>query len=210
MYFLCGKIVSMNIFVLDNNPVTAAKMMCDKHVIKMILESCQLLSTAHHVLDGESIFVDSGKKKYNTYSCNNSNICKATMINHPCTIWTRKTSENYIWLHRHAVALSNEYTFRYGKIHAMNSMLESHLCRFPAKIQLGSLTPFAQAMPDCYKNPYAVDAYRAYYIGEKMRFAKWKKGNVPDWFFKISKDDFIFSENPEQEQEQVLSARKLL
>ena len=43
----------MNIFYLDRDPVIAAQMMCDKHVVKMILESAQMLSTAHRVLDGD-------------------------------------------------------------------------------------------------------------------------------------------------------------
>ena len=86
----------MNIFVLDQNPSIAASMMCDKHVVKMIVESCQLLSTAHHVLDGKEITVDTGKRKYRTYTCSQPDICKATMINHPCTIWTRSSTDGVV------------------------------------------------------------------------------------------------------------------
>jgi hypothetical protein len=171
----------MNIFVLDNNPITAASMMCDKHVVKMIVESCQLLSTAHHVLDGKEIFVDSGKRKFKTFICNKP-ICKATMINHPCTIWTREASGNYDWLWNHAYTLCNEYTLRYGKIHSMQKMIEGPLYDCPDNINQDILTKFAQAMPDQYKNQNAVIAYRQYYIGEKIKFAKWKLGNVPTWF----------------------------
>ncbi len=172
----------MNIFVLDENPVSSARMMCDKHVVKMILESCQLLSTAHHFLDGTKILVESEKRKYMAYSNGNENICKCTMINHPCTIWTRMTDANYTWLWKHGYALSQEYTLRYGKVHAMESMLLNELNKAPINITIGPLTPFAQAMPEQYKNSNAVLAYREYYIQEKSRFAKWKTGNAPEWY----------------------------
>lgn len=172
----------MNIFVLDHDAISSAQMMCDKHVVKMILESCQLLSTAHHVLDGQEIIVESEKRKYKSYSNGNENICKCTMINHPCTIWTRTTRDNYQWLWRHAHTLCNEYTRRYGKVHAMQAMLLDGLYHAPRNIPKGRLTPFAQAMPEQYKDTDAVLAYRNYYINEKKRFAKWKAGNVPNWF----------------------------
>lgn len=172
----------MNIFVLDKDPTEAAKMMCDKHVVKMIVESCQLLSTAHHVLDGKEITVDTGKRKYRTYTCSQPDICKATMINHPCTIWTRSSRGNYAWLWRHAYALCEEYTSRYTKTHSMEKMLDGPLNNIPQNINLGDITDFAQAMPDAYKNQDAVAAYRAYYLGEKARFAKWRMGNIPTWW----------------------------
>jgi hypothetical protein len=174
----------MNIFVLDNDPVSSARMMCDKHVVKMIVESCQLLSTAHHVIDGEEFIVDSGKKKYKSYYCLNKNICKATMINHPCSIWTRENRSNYMWLWKHAHALTNQYTIRYNKIHSMESMLMEGLYNPPTKISKGKITPFVQAMPDQYKDENAVVAYRKYYIFEKARFAKWNYSETPEWFVK--------------------------
>lgn len=182
----------MNIFVLDQDAVQAARMMCDKHVIKMILESCQLLSTAHHVLDGDEMIVNTGKRKYRTHLCTKKNICKATMINHPCTIWTRESRANYIWLWRHAYALCNEYTARYGKTHAMESMLLHELHDPPVNIPKGKLTAFAQAMPDQYRNENPVVAYRSYYINEKVRFAKWKNSQTPEWFIQ---------KNPEVKEE---------
>ena len=172
----------MNIFVLDNDAATSARMMCDKHVVKMILESCQLLSTAHHVLDGDPLEVNTGKRRYKTHVCTKKNICKATMINHPCTIWTRENRSNYLWLWRHAYALCKEYTRRYNKVHAMESMLQNELFDPLVNITKGKLTPFAQAMPDQYKDSNAVVAYRKYYIGEKVRFAKWKVTEEPEWW----------------------------
>lgn len=174
----------MNIFVLDNDAVESARMMCDKHVVKMILETAQLLSTAHHVLDGEQVKVV-GKRSYITYRCDVPNICKATMINHPCTIWTRNNSANYAWLWKHGKALCNQYTLRYAKRHVMEDMYENELFDVPKNISKSrKITPFAQAMPDQYKNEDAVVAYRQYYINEKARFAKWRSGQVPEWFVK--------------------------
>lgn len=185
----------MNIFVLDNDAATSARMMCDKHVVKMILESCQLLSTAHHVLDGDVLLVDTGKRKYKTSVCTKKNICKATMINHPCTIWTRETRSNYLWLWKHAYALCKEYTRRYNKVHIMEHMLLNELYDPPAKISKGKLTPFAQAMPEQYKDSNAVVAYRKYYINEKVRFAKWKFTEEPEWWAsktaEVSSDELL-------------------
>ena len=49
----------MNIFVLDKDPHIAAQMHCDRHVPKMIVESAQMLSTAHRLLDGEEYMAPS-------------------------------------------------------------------------------------------------------------------------------------------------------
>ena len=185
----------MNIFVLDNDAVESARMMCDKHVIKMILESCQLLSTAHHVLDGEELLINTGKRKYKSYVCTRKNICKATMINHPCTIWARASRANYIWLWRHAYALCKEYTQRYGKVHAMEQMLIDELYDPPVSIPKLKMTPFAQAMPDQYRGENAVVAYRKYYINEKSRFATWKFSETPEWY-KLQDPTFTYEPIP--------------
>jgi len=185
----------MNIFVLDNDAATSARMMCDKHVVKMIIESCQLLSTAHHVLDGEERIIDTGKRKFKSSICTKKNICKATMINHPCTIWVRETRSNYIWLWRHAYALCKEYTRRYGKTHKMESMLLDELYDPPVNIAKGKITKFAQAMPDQYKHENAVVAYRSYYLNEKARFAAWNYSEEPEWWVlktaEVSSDDLL-------------------
>lgn len=172
----------MNIFVLDNDAVESARMMCDKHVVKMIVETAQLLSTAHHVIDGQQIKIV-GKRSYNTYKCDKPNICKATMINHPCSIWTRENSANYKWLWKHGFALLGEYKERYNKIHAMTNLIYNDLYEPPFNIKKEKkTTPFAQAMPEQYKNKDAIIAYREYYLNEKTRFAKWKNNNTPKWF----------------------------
>lgn len=177
----------MNIFVLDKDPQYAAVMMCDKHVVKMIVESCQLLSTAHHVLDGKQITrVSKNGRKFSTYEAANllgvPPFLRCTMINHPCTIWTRETVENYQWLWVHTNELLYQYNARYNKDHTYTNLVRQTLVNCPQNLQRIKLTPFAQAMPDQYKNQDTAEAYRQYYIHEKSRFAKWKMGNTPLWF----------------------------
>jgi len=158
----------MNIFVLDASPEDAAQQMCDKHVVKMILESAQLLSTAIRELLGDAV-------------ADERQCYKKTHVNHPCSKWTRETWGNYNWLHRHSVALCDEYTRRYGKVHKCESLI-SRIWK-PGGIALRcDRTPFAQCMPDQYKvDGDAVSAYRKYYKGEKAYFAKWKLGE-PEWW----------------------------
>lgn len=179
----------MNIFVIDDDPIIAARSLCDKHVVKMILESAQLLSTAHHIIDGEELPAVKGskKKRYKHHSqYRDSILYRITHINHPCTIWTRETAENYNWLFLHFMEMCKEYTRRYGKIHACerNTELVDILKEPPAGLSSKGLTTFAQAMPDAYKSPTsAVDAYRTYYINDKARFATWKiPEHKPEWF----------------------------
>jgi hypothetical protein len=171
----------MNIFVVDEDPIIAAEMLCDKHCIKMILESCQLLSTAHHVCDGQQVQI-TGKRTYTTYNCKKPNLLKATMINHPCTIWARASRDNYLWLWKHAYAMCKEYTRRYGKVHKLEALLLGDLYNPPKHIPKGKLTPFAQAMPDDCRDANAVIAYRKYYITAKVDIAKWKMNNAPTWY----------------------------
>jgi hypothetical protein len=175
----------MNIFVLDNNPRVAAQMMCDKHVVKMIVESCQLMSTAHHVLDGKVITrTAKNGRKFGTYEHDRPGFrfLRCTMINHPCTIWTRSCKQAYYWLWEHTHELLKVYQSRYNKIHTYDDMVQYSLVHTPTKISDCRMPAFAQAMPDQYKNADAVQAYRQYYIHEKSRFAKWKMDNAPIWF----------------------------
>ena len=158
----------MNIFYLDKNPSIAAEMACDKHVVKMILESAQLLSTAHRVIDGDE-YAD----KVGLY--------KMAHKNHPSTIWTRTSTENYMWLNRYFGALCREYTYRYGKHHASERLL-GPLAHVPKGLTYSGFTDAPQCMPDYCKGEDTVLAYQNYYILEKSRFAKWKKRPVPEWF----------------------------
>ena len=156
----------MNIFVLDHDPMVAAIMHCDKHVVKMILETAQMLSTAHHVHN----------------SAQAPFVYKKAHINHPCTIWVRESFENYDWSFQLFFALNREFSMRRGKNHESWIKMHKLLSNNPAPRK--SLTPFAQAMPEQYKCGDAVKAYRAYYKGEKARFATWNWNGAatPYWW----------------------------
>lgn len=154
----------MNIFVLDVNPIRAAEMHCDKHVVKMILETAQLLSTAHHVLDEEPI----------------EGIYKKTHMNHPCAVWVRESIGNYTWAFLLGRALCKEYTRRYGKVHKTEAVLEL-LSKEPKNIPREGKTKFVQAMPDEYKSEDVVEAYQRYYIGEKLSMLTYKNSTIPNF-----------------------------
>ena len=143
----------MNIFYLSEDPNEAAKYMYNKHVVKMILESAQLLCTAHIISDGEAADVP----------------YKATHKNHPSAIWARESVSNYIWLYDHMIALGNEYTRRYGKKHLTILKCSGALCKAPKNVTKVDLTPMPQCMPDQYKVPgNSVEAYWNYYEAEKV------------------------------------------
>ena len=156
----------MNIFFLDKDPKLAAQYHCDKHVVKMILESAQLLSTAWYI--------------HCPQSSAERNLYKPTHANHPCSLWTRKTQGNYKWLWELAAALCQEYTYRYGKIHASQQMIEKLVWCPRAIIPFGLLDP-VQCMPDEYKQADGVQAYRNYYINDKAAILSYKKREVPEW-----------------------------
>lgn len=160
----------MNIFVLDTDPVTAAVMQCDKHVVKMIVETAQMLCTAHHALDD----TDWPQKAGLYMPC---------FAHHPCTKWVMASTDNYRWTKVHLDSLMAEYTFRYKNIHTTQYKLGEVLEKLPKNILYGPLTEFAQAMPDNYKDPDPVKAYRTYYKNDKAYFAKWLKGrSSPYWW----------------------------
>lgn len=155
----------MNLFILDYSPKLAAQYHCDKHVVKMILETAQLLSTAHHHFGSPTA----------------SEMYRATHHNHPCSLWVRETHENYGFAFEMFDHLCQEYTKRYGRKHASERMMS--ILQYPPEGIPGTwATPFVQCMPDVYKRRDPVDAYRAYYNGEKARFARWNYSPEPEWF----------------------------
>jgi hypothetical protein len=185
----------MNIFYLDSDPKTCAQMHCDKHVVKMIIEYAQLLSTAHRVLDGtvsDTISASGRRKKVWALADHRDSVLyTATHVNHPSAIWCRENLENYHWLYRLFHELCHEYTYRYGKVHACARLLDE--LRFPpTKIPLGQFFAPTPAMPPELKiladvripgRKYNVlKSYHNYYIQEKASFAKWKNRNIPEWF----------------------------
>lgn len=145
----------MNIFVLSLDPAEAARMQCDKHVVKMIVETAQILCTA-----GRGVY-------------------RPTHANHPCTVWAGQSADNFKWLIRHGLALCEEYTFRYGKRHKTQDVLA--LVEPPASFPVVGLTPFAQAMPEELRSNDVVASYRAYYH-TKASFARWTRRDPPEWW----------------------------
>lgn len=152
----------MNIFYLDNGPHQSAKWLVDRHVVKMALESCQLLCTTFHEQGIEAPY-------------------KATHRNHPSAIWTREAEDNFDWLMHHTHGIFLEYCHRYDKIHKSVAVYrwcienQKHL-KFPQVAR----TPIRLAMPDEYKVDDPVQSYRNYYKHGKKHLHNWKM-NKPDW-----------------------------
>lgn len=180
----------MNIFVLSENVKQIAEWQVSKHTVKMPIESCQMLSTVHRYLDGSPTKIKSktGRNvfRYVLGDDRENVIYGVSHLNHPCTIWTRQSSENYKWHYNLLVEMFKEYTFRYGKIHACEKLLP-YLKELPKNISIGPMTPFVTAMPDDVKIPNdPVESYRNYYRQNKTHLATWSgKVNsrpVPEWF----------------------------
>ena len=183
----------MNIFVLDKDPIIAAKMACDKHIVKMILESAQMLCTAKRVADGELYMAKTKNgrdiKRWRLPNTNEEAIIyKAGWLGHPSTQWVLKSAYNYIWLYKHFLALNEEYKLRWQKDtdHISVTKLAELLKTPPVNARVDVIgTDATPAMPDHCKIPNdVVGSYRKYYILEKRRFAKWEKPNavMPDWY----------------------------
>jgi hypothetical protein len=179
----------MNIFYLHNDTRLCAEQHVDKHVVKMILEYAQLLSTAHRMLDGtEYIDASSGRKirrwKVEEKKLEES-LFKASHINHPSAIWARKTDQNYMWLAELLEQTCVEYTYRYGKVHSVerSGLMQMLKNNFPMNLPIGEFTEPPPAMPDDCKVPgNSIQSYHNYYIQKKNHFAKWKNRPTPDWF----------------------------
>lgn len=160
----------MNIFVLHLNPRLAAKYHNDKHVIKMLLETAQLLSTAHRLCNPVALIDD--------------RVYKPTHINHPCSVWLRQSKANYLWLFSLFEQLEQQYERRYHKQHRSYITLHEVLRVIPVDLPDVGMTPFALAMPEQYKQKDPVEAYRAYYKGEKLAMSRWTyPSRAPAWLW---------------------------
>lgn len=182
----------MNIFYLDHNPRTCAEMHNDKHCVKMILEYCQLLSTAHRILDGQEIMAKSktgrNVKRWVLDDKRETLIYSATHINHPSAVWCRQSDQNYYWLGSLLGELCNEYTYRYGKVHKTDreGLATYLITNAPKNIKIGEFTEPTPAMPDDVKIAgSSLSSYRNYYINNKTHLANWKKREVPYWYKSI-------------------------
>ena len=153
----------MNIFLLDDDIERCAQYHCDQHVVKMILESVQILCTVLNKMDLETPY-------------------KSTHKNHPCVLWVGDSFDNFLWLKDLTLFLNDEYRYRFDKPinHRSIDILKSISgYRYARR----GLTPFVQAMPNEYKIPGdAITAYRHFYIAEKQCFARWTRRDKPDWF----------------------------
>lgn len=177
----------MNIFYLSEDPNEAARWMVDRHVVKMILETAQLLSTAHRVLDGEeTVSIVNGRKKKKWIIKTDERdavLYSATHINHPCAIWARQSVENYNWLFDHFIALGQEYTYRYDKIHKSFGVRSLMLSAPPHNLKDWDWTTPPSAMAPEYvviPNDPIVN-YRNYYKLGKAKLHSWKRRDPPDW-----------------------------
>ncbi len=160
----------MNIFFLDRLPEKSAEMLCDKHVPKMLLETCQMLSTAYQRHMGE-----------------HEELYKSAYPKHPMTIWVGDSQANFDWSFDHAVEISNQYDKRFKKQHKSKKILQVLAREYildTIKIPDIGFTEPPQCMPDTYKCDDYVKAYRDYYWNDKDYFAKWDKGvDMPDWWW---------------------------
>jgi hypothetical protein len=177
----------MNIFYTDYDPEVAARNMVDRHVVKMILETAQLLSTAHRVLDGEMIVGknDKGRKttKWTLPDARDTIIYASTHRNHPSAIWVRESAANYNWLYSHLLALGREYTYRYGRTHLTIDKLESVLKQTPNNIPQSKMMT---KMPSCMDKQYIISLdpiinYRNYYNYGKTDLLRWSNRPPPQW-----------------------------
>ena len=153
----------MNIFYLHQDPETAAIYQYNKHIVKMVLESAQMLCTAHHEIMGDDADVP----------------YKRAHVNHPSTIWVRRSAQNYIWLYKHMIQLGKEYYVRYGgREHLTITKCKDKLAILPGGLPFTGFTQPPQAMPDEYKHNCSIQAYWNYYIAEKSAIANLKKETV--------------------------------
>ena len=195
----------MNIFYLNNDPKICAEMHLDKHVVKMILEYAKLLSTAHRVLDGtvSTRLSKSGRKQqyYPLAGERDNFLYSATHVNHPSAVWVRYSYENYEWLYKLFIALLDEYTHRYGRIHATARLIDA-LHTPPIHIPKGiGFTEPTPAMPNEVKvlrevatDRYEIDSiksYHKYYIHNKVHIAKWTKREIPLWYSEGIKSAYL-------------------
>lgn len=156
----------INIFYLDKNSTQAAKWQSDKHVVKMCLETAQILSGVQHVLNGPV----------------KNEVYRLTHRNHPSCVWARSSKGNYDWLCVHGLALCDEYKARYGKTHKSREIIEKCFDNAPI-FDYNEFTEPPQAMPEKYRGDDSVTAYRRYYNEEKRNTIQmtWKL-NKPDWW----------------------------
>lgn len=181
----------MNIFYLSDDPSECARWHVDRHVVKMIVEYAQLMSTAHRVLDGKMTVVPRinkkgkiVKRKVYVLDKHDSLLYKATHMNHPSAIWVRQSRDNYETLYKLWIALIDEWRDRFGhsKFHKCETLKEA-LSTPPKNIPDIGPTKLLLAMPDEYQiSNDPIECYRNFYSFGKAHLAKWKNRDVPQWY----------------------------
>lgn len=180
----------MNIFFLSDDVKQCAEWMVNSHVCKQIVESAQMLCTAHRLLDGTKFEImtttktgKSRKKKiWKLPDYREELFYKATHINHPSAVWARTSVENYNWLVDHLFALGDEYTYRYGKKHLTMTKLGYYIQSPPFNLKEWDWTDPPCAMDPEYKiSDSFIENYRNYYRNGKKHLHNWKKRDKPYW-----------------------------
>lgn len=175
----------MNIFYLHSEPVLCAQYHVDKHVVKMIVEYAQLLSTAHRLLDGKEVVLNN-RKRWQLADERDTVLYQATHKQHPSALWTRASRENYLWLYQLFLAVLDEYSYRYEKTHA-TARLSAALKHAPDNCPDLAFTEPTPAMPEHYRVAGdSVQSYRNYYLGSKTALFAWKKRGKPDWIHDVT------------------------
>jgi len=180
----------MNIFYLDEDPTICAEMHCDKHVVKMIIEYAQLMSTAHRMLDGKHYIDSSSGRRIQRWRLPTAEmesvVYKAGHVNHPSAIWVRENAVHYQYTYDLFTSLCDEYTLRYGKVHLTDSKLRDCLNILPNNIDLCAWRYPPQCMPDDVKvKSNVVSAYHKYYAKYKKDIAKWTARPIP-YFMEVA------------------------
>ncbi len=196
---LYGDDEPVNIFYLDEDPARCAQAHVDRHVVKMVLETAQLLSTAWHVAEPDAVVKDlffadlpgdAPPGECPAYpqirlGAKGGRIYKKTHEHHPCAEWARTSAANYSWLHQLGLELCKEYKHRYKKDHATAEVL--HTLRKVPKLPRGQMNEPPCAMPEELKlldaeGYYAtVESYRNYYVAVKSPMFKWTNRRPPSW-----------------------------
>ena len=175
----------MNIFILDKDQKKNAKYHANVHVIKMTLETAQLLCTSVRISMEESGFHTDFIEE-TIPKAKSGKAYRRTHPNHPCTVWARENQANFLWLCSLGYELSKEFTRRYDKVHTCHEVIEqctalSHYIPVDL-LNPRKLTPFPQAMPDEYKDDDPVVAYRRYYKSKREGGMKMEwPDKVPFW-----------------------------
>lgn len=158
----------MNIFIVDQDPVIAAQSLHDRHIVKMCLETAQILCTVAHQRGIAAPY-------------------KPTHANHPCTVWAGATWQNCYWLGVHGIALCREYTRRFGKVHKCEDVIcDMRRLLTDCEFALSGQTPFAQVVPPDCAGTDTVEAYRLAYRRHKLPGNRYTKREMPAWALEVA------------------------